>query len=510
MTSIWPTRGLGHQDFQQIAKNGFGDQHNAYPHSMELFGGKLFVGTSRSNMCMLRVSKMQTRIKHWPVQCPDNLYDLDMRAQIHAFDFTTARWREVFRSPMIDGSGGFRVPREMSYRCMTVFQGDSDPTPALYCGTYASARGDGAHILRSSDGEDFQPVERPETFGGSVITVRFLIPFKGRLFTSPTGVAGGNPNAAFRAVIYETRDPVKGPWVAVNELGFGDPGNVSIFDMAVFDDHLYAGTLNYEGFQVWRTRAEGNPPYSWERVITQGAWRGKLNQCAFSLREFKGALYVGGGIQHGGIDVANRTGPAGPEVIRIHPDGSWDLIVGISRETPEGWKAALSGFRPGFGYLTNGYFWRMDVHDGWLYLGTLNWTLMMRYANQANWPDFVRRVYNRLGSDQIFENLSGAHLYRTFDGENWLGVTRNGFDNPYNYGIRTLVSTPHGLAVGLVNPFGPTVGIVEGDEVRYEPNPAGGLEIWLGRSERDHPLPPHARLLGSPAQPAAAGAFDLA
>ena len=136
-----------------------------------------------------------------------------MRAQIHALDFGTGRWRETFRSPFIEGSPGGRIPREMSYRCMTVFQGESDSKPALYCGTYASARGDGAYILRSVDGETFLPVLRPESFGGSVITVRSLVAFKGRLFTSPAGVAGGNPNAAFRAVIYETRDPVHQPWV---------------------------------------------------------------------------------------------------------------------------------------------------------------------------------------------------------------------------------------------------------------------------------------------------------
>ena len=257
--TAWPTRGLAHTDFRQVAKNGFGDQHNAYPHSMELFDGKLYVGTSRSNMCMLRVSKMKTRIKHWPVQCPDDLYDLDMRAQIHRLDFDSGRWREVSRAPFIDGNPDPRIPREMSYRCMVVFQGESDEVPALYCGTYASARGDGAYILRSSDGENFLPTLRPESFGGSVITVRFLVAFKGRLFTSPAGVAGGNPNAAFRAVIYETRDPMRQPWVATSELGFGDPGNVSVLEMAAFGDHLYAGTLNYEGYQVWRTRAEGNP-----------------------------------------------------------------------------------------------------------------------------------------------------------------------------------------------------------------------------------------------------------
>ena len=60
-------------------------------------------------------------------------------------------------------------------------------------------------------------------------------------------------------------------------------------------------------------------------------------------------------------------------------------------------------------------------------------------------------------------------------------VNRQGFGNPYNYGLRTLVSTPHGFFLGTANPFGPRVAVRRGDQWRYEDNPQGGLEIWLGR-----------------------------
>jgi len=483
-----PHRGLDFRSFSRIAPNGLGDPYNAYPHSMELFKGKLFVGTTRANMCMLKVSKVHTTIKYWPVDCPDNLYELDMRAQIHSLDLSSGKWRELSRSPMIKATDGTMVPRDMGYRCMVVYQGESDPEPALYCGTYASARGYGAQILRSTDGEEFIPVPQPEGFGDIIITLRLLVPFKGRLFTSPTGRAG-NPNASFRCVVYECRDPVKRPWVPVNEPSFGDPTNLGIFEMIPFGDYLYAGTVNHSGFQVWRTRAEGSPPYHWERIIDKGAWRGGTNQGVSSLTVFKGCLYVGGGIQHGGVDVENRIGPAGPELIRIHEDGSWDLIVGAARETPIGRKEPLSGIGPGFGFITNGYFWRQGVHDGWIYLGTFNWALMLAYSKRDGWAELFRNVYSELGPQQVFDNVSGAQLYRSFDGENWLPVTQNGFDNPYNYGIRGIKSTPCGLVVGTVNPFAPRVGVVDDDGVRYVDNPRGGLEIWLGRTQRDRPFP---------------------
>ena len=480
----WPPRGLSFEDFTRVGEGGLGDPLNAYAHSMELFDGKLYVGTSRANLCMLKVSKLRTPIKYWPVECPDNLYDLDMRARIYVLDLTTSRWREVFRSPMIEGTDGTPVPREMSYRCMALFASEGDDRPGLYCGTYASVKGQGAQILRSTDGEEFVPVGRPN-FGDGVITVRLLVPFSGRLFTSPTGRAGGNPNAAFETIIYETRDPVRRPWVAVNEPGFGDPTNVSVFEMLPFGDYLYAGTANFDGYQVWRTKAKGRPPYAWECVLEKGAWRGRQNQCPISMCVFRDHLYIGSGIQHGGIDLANQVGPAGPELIRIDRDGGWDLVVGAARDTPQGRKEPLSGYPPGFGHITNGYFWRMAVHEGWLYLGTFNWGLMLNYSRQEGWPDLFRRLYHRLGPQQVLRSLSGAQLYRSYDGENWLPVTTNGFDNPYNYGIRTLVSTPSGLAVGTVNPFAPKIGVVEGDNVRYEDNPRGGLEIWLGRAQSD-------------------------
>src|SRR3954454_16491416 len=98
--------------------------------------------------------------------------------------------------------------------------------------------------------------------------------------------------------------------------------------MAAFDDHLYVGTHNpFRGFQVWKTRG-GEKPYTWERVVTDGAHRGNLNEVAISMVPFKGALYVGSGIQNGGFDRTYQIGPAAPELIRIHPDGTWDLIVG--------------------------------------------------------------------------------------------------------------------------------------------------------------------------------------
>jgi hypothetical protein len=195
------------------------------------------------------------------------------------------------------------------------------------------------------------------------------------------------------------------------------------------------------------------------------------------MHPFKGALYVGSGIQGGGIDRQNNVGPAAPELIRIYPDGQWDLIVGEARRTPQGLKKPLSGYLPGFDNFFNGYFWRMCSHRGWLYLSTFDWSCAIGYAHRGTWPRAFTNIVNHLGTTFLQNRQAGFDLYRSYDGENWLPVTTNGLGNPYNMGLRTMVSTPNGLFLGTANPFGPKVMPLEGN--RYIHNPRGGCEVFF-------------------------------
>src|SRR4029078_7797925 len=103
-----------------------------------------------------------------------------------------------------------------------------------------------------------------------------------------------------------------------SELGSGYHENKTVFEMIAFGDHLYVGTFNLNGYQVWRSTCEGDKPYAFEKIIERGAYRGRLNQCVLSMTVFKRALYVGSGIQGGGIDTQNRIRPAPAQLIR-HP-----------------------------------------------------------------------------------------------------------------------------------------------------------------------------------------------
>lgn len=472
--------GLSKEHFKLIAYGGFGDGHNSYAHSMVWFKNKIYVSTIRGAFSLMRKRQAKSLgLDVWPVEGPVDPFDIDLCAEIWAYDPKLDLWERAFKSPMIIGSHNEPIPREVSYRAMTVHEEPDTGETALYAATWSPARGPGPIVLRSVDGKTFEPTCEPGLVGLPVTTIRSLVSFKGRLFTTPAGSRGGNQNISGHVVIYESRNPRAGQWEPICDFSFGDLGNKSIHELCAWGDHLYAGTLNHSGYQLWRSRCEGEPPYEWERIIEQGAYRGPLNQGVLSMCVFKDALYVGSGIQGGGIDKANKIGPGASELVRVNPDMSWDLVVGDERDTPIGHLAPTSGRHAGYDNFFNGYFWRMAEHDGWLYMGTFEWSAWLGYVSHSRWPGAFANLLGYVGAKTLFENTSGFDLYRSYDGDNWVPVSNNGLGNPYNMGLRTLQSTPYGLFVGTANPWGPRVMPLDGND--YVFNPRGGCEIFLGR-----------------------------
>jgi hypothetical protein len=474
---------LDQSDFLPLSLHGWGDAWNAYVHSMTWFKDRLFCGTFRANICLKRRQKVAPpQWPVWPIRCPEKLFrDLDLRAQIWSYDPRAAQWDNVLRSPMVPARDEGTIPREIAYRGMAVFQGRSDPEPALYVSTFATTRSPGPVILRSTDGVNFEQTTRYGLGIEGVSSFRFLVPFRGRLYTSPVGSTQNVANQSTFPVVLESEDPASGEWRPVSEPGFGNPDNTVIFNVAPLGDHLYASAFNHvTGFEIWRTDADGPAPYRWEKVLTSGAYRGPLNQGVGAFMAFGDALYLGTGIQDGGYDRVNKVGPAAGEIIRLYPDGSWDLLVGSARVTPRGVKVPLSRYGPGFNDLFNGYMWRMCEHRGRLYVGTASWSVYLRYVDMQNWPKRFRDLVEILGIEETIAREGGFDLWSTADGINWTPVSTSGFGNTYNIGARSLMSTPYGLAVGTVNPFGPEVAVRRDGEWRYELNPRGGCEVWLG------------------------------
>jgi len=454
---------------------------------MDWFNDYLYVGTTRANLAnrakQIAATAPQRLGKIWPVKVPKRYFDNDLRAQIWRYYPPDDEWEKVYVSPVARGIDGYDVPISVGFRGMTSFQGPNDPAPALFVPTWASHQTPAAFMLRSVDGINFEIVSEPGLGlpDPKPRGLRSLVPFKGRLFASPVvGQGRFEPNIAGSMIVLVSSDPARGDWRLALEPKFDN--NLSVFHMAEFNGFLYAGTLNvHEGFQIWKSDADGEPPYKWKKVLTHGAYRGKLNQIAMTLISFKDCLYVGSAIQNGSFDFTNNVGPATPEVIRINPDDSWDLIVGEPRITPDGLKVPLSGLGPGFGNPFSGYIWSMCVHEGWLYVGTAVWAVFLRYAGREDrWPKGLRSFFTPENVERITEKFGGCDLWRTRDGSHWIPVTQNGFGNCFNIGFRNIVSSPYGLFVGAANPFAPQVAVKRVAGWTYEDNPRGGLEIWLG------------------------------
>ena len=486
-----PGIGLTQGNFRQLAKNGVGDAANAYVHGMTYFEGRLYCGMTRNSFQLLKLFPPidPPALEPWPVAVPPRVQDLDMQGQIWRWTPETDAWEMAYRSPMIPGKQGEPAPRDLGYRGMTVFQGKSDAKPMLYASTMSTVlRGCAAHVLRSEDGLNFEPVCEPGIGNPQISTFRELVGFDGWLYAPPAG-EGIQFNSNRTGVLKRSNDPVTGKWEVACDLGFGDPTNNGIFMMTVANGQLYAGTFNqFEGYQIWTTPPCGDGPLKWRKVLSRGGHRGPLSEIAMGMVEFDGALYVGSSIQNGGYDRTNLVGPGAGEIIRIWPDDTWELLVGSARETPDGVKRPLSGMGPGFDNIFAGYTWRMCAHDGWLYVTTFDWSVFLQYAHRPS--PTAKKLVGAFSFEQLAEIGGGFELWRTKDGVNWQPVTLNGMGNPYNYGGRTMVSTPHGLALGTANPFGGLSPARFASRWEYVENPDGGTEVFLGSADHKPYVPP--------------------
>ena len=498
------TRGLSQGHFRRVATHGFGDGANSYPWSSRWFEGRLYIGTNRHGFVtgVSRGNIPVVNLEVYPVRpVPEDklVDDLDMRGQIWRYDPKADFWECVFRSPLVRNAKGKVVPLAGNFRSMAVFQGRSDPKPVIYVFSNAGFAGISPILFRSVNGDFFEPVSPPGLgFGKRFNNFRGLFPFKGKLFMAPGGTGGKALVVSNVVEVYCTDDPVEGKWVkAFGHENTNDPTNGGVYDLAACGDYLYLSTVNVRnGCQLWKTKADGWPPYEWIQVFDNGAGRGRFNQGLAGFGVLGEDLYMGTFVQNGGYDRHNDIGPIAAEVLRVHPDDTWDIVVGEPRMTPQGLKLPSSGREAGFGNHMNGYVWRLANHEGALYAGTLNLMSYIGYARRPDWPAYMQNyLHPSIFDEDQLNSFYGCEVWRTVDGDRWEPVTRNGFGNHYNLGVRAMVSTPHGLFIGCVNTFGPEAAVKGPGGWRYEPNPRGGLEIWLGDwshagALRDEPIDP--------------------
>jgi len=458
-------------DMYEVAAQGFGDRGNSYAWTMAYFKGKLFIGTNHNFACLVRSLQGKGSgggSSEVPVECAPSLLEEDLRGRIYTYDPATRAVELVYLSPTMKGltsDGTFAdVAVDIGYRTMTVFR-EPDGTDALYIGTFVTTDvvGGPPRMLRSADGRTFTTVPGSVVNSPDYVSYRSLTVYKNRLY------AIALPAQSRTAALLESSDPMSGDFRVVSTPGFGDLTNITAFELAVFKGYLYVGTATVdEGFQLLKTQAVGVPPYTFQPVLTEGAYRGAQNQNVVSLMPFRDYLYVGTGINFVGLRQLGVIDPAAPELLRVAANGDWQLIAGEARATPDGYKTPLSGKGPGFGNPLVGYMWRMVEHDGVLYMSTFDLSVLAQYAPDEQIDGMVARVEagdnerlkqllavmdGREAADLVSALEGGFDLWASGDGVSWREVTRSGLGDDFSYGVRSFASTPIGLFLGTANPF---------------------------------------------------------
>jgi hypothetical protein len=448
-----------------IAPEGFGDRQNSWAWSMAWYNGNLLVGTARSEQCITDLSQHEVDPsepyppKDPDISCPANPADLMLQAEIWSFNPSNGVWTMVFQSPLTitvpNTSPTLMVPPDVGFRDMFIYE-EATGTEALYVGSCSSAAihpgVPGGRLLRSTDGVNFAPVPQdPGTFMGNLDNTCFrgMQTLDGQFFAMAVDWKG-------QGTVIQSPTP----WLGDNTFQQITSPVTSAYEIAIFNNLLYVTFVNRTtGFSVAYTNPTGALPYTYTTVLPNGGYKTPYaDPIALSMQVYDGYLYVGGDGVRNGVPLADQ----GAELFRIHSDNTWDLITGTSRSTPVGQKNSLSGLDVGFSWFLNQHMWRMAVHDSRLYVGTFDESVLLRYDKGASaWePEF------------------GFDLWWTQDGAYFSQVDQQGFQDGYNMGVRTMVSTPLGLFLGSANPF-------------------FGLNIYRGASTTPDVLPTSSPISGS-------------
>ena len=99
----------------------------------------------------------------------------------------------------------------------------------------------------------------------------------------------------------------------------------------------------------------------------------------------------------------------------------------------------------GYDNIFDPHLWRMGQHGGALYVGTLDWSWLLQEPDSwaGEWSGLV---------DQALTGEVGFDLWASCNGVDWLPLTRTAFDeDPYDFGVRSLVNTRRAMYVGTAN-----------------------------------------------------------
>jgi hypothetical protein len=246
-------------------------------------------------------------------------------------------------------------------------------------------------------------------------------------------------------------------WAQVNTDGFGSANNWEISELLVHDDFLYAAVFsNINKCSLWRTRAVGGPPYTDWTLVSAYGFGDVNNNSITSMANYGAYIFVGTSNGITGGEVWRTAGVGGPpftDWVKVNSDGfgaaanqsaSYMSVFGsrlfIGTSNPNGceiWMTSGVGGPPftdwskvnanGFGVATNFASTSMVVKGSYLYVGT-----------DTGWAG--------LGSVWRTSGSGGPPF------TDWTKVCADGFGDPVNVGVESVVSDGSYIYASTFNP----------------------------------------------------------
>ncbi len=468
--------------WQLIAAGGYGDDTNTWTWSQAWWNGNLYVGTARNVNCAIDYTAAQgTGLPLYPPpgnDCPLDPTQLPLPAEIWRYTPNTKTWTRVYRAPQDipignDAAGNpAYAARAIGLRGMTVYK-ESDNTEALYVGG-VSAIPDFSTLpqysppnppfpppilLRSTDGTNFNQVPQdPGTFMGNLVannpdiqvaSIRSLVQANGQMFAAVTNfrgegfmIASNNPSAGDNA------------WVRVSPA----PAipNFAVWILSSFNNALYVGTgdrTNDLGYGVFKTTNQwGDPtPYQFTPIILDGGWQPNQNlrsPTALTMHVWtEPPPPLGDGIERLIVGTDRKI-----EIVRVNTDDSWDLVVGEPRDTPDGFKAPISGIGYYFNNDFDGHFWQIQ-DETWNVQPGQNTSNLGIHASTWDWSIELKNVGLL---NQAVTAEQGFDFFTSPDAIHWYIVSKDGMGDGYNMGGRSGAFSHFGLFWGTARVSGGT------------------------------------------------------
>jgi PKD repeat protein/sugar lactone lactonase YvrE len=244
-------------NWTRVVSQGFGDPTNAEVMRLAVFNNQIYAGT-------------------WS-------YTYTHGAEIWRSSTGNSNdWQQVV-------SNGFGDASNAAIMDMVEFNG------ALYAGTRFGALGNGADLWRSTDGLNWTPVVTDGFGYTGTYDIAALAVFQNYLYAG-TGkydfVSQTYPGGQVWRCSQASNCDELADWELVVPNGFGNPDNINISALRVFDGYLYAIPYNFStGLEVWRTSNGTN----WEQVSLPGLGDSNNRGTYWNngIATFNNRLYIG-------------------------------------------------------------------------------------------------------------------------------------------------------------------------------------------------------------------------